>query len=290
MTGDGMSGDGMSGDGTPAGLARTAVTWLFVPGDRPDRFAKAAATGADVVVLDLEDAVAPDAKEAARTEVAAWLRDAPRTCAVRVNADGPDLAADLAVLAAAGPALVLLPKAQEPRAVAAVVDRLPAGSRVVALVETARGVLDAAAVAAVPGVARLAFGNFDLAAELAVDPDHGPAMAPARGALVLASAAAGLPAPVDGVTGAVGDAARLGEDVARARALGFGGKLCIHPAQVGPVATAFAPSEEELAWAERVLAGAGSNGVAVVDGRMVDRPVVERARRLLAAGGRKGTA
>jgi citrate lyase subunit beta/citryl-CoA lyase len=280
----------MSSDDVPADLARTAVTWLFVPGDRPDRFPKAAAAGADVVVLDLEDAVAPDARDAARAEVAAWLGSAQRLCAVRVNADAPSLDADLHALAAAGPVLVMLPKAEDPRAVAAVADRLAAGSCVVALVETARGVLGAAAVAAVPGVARLAFGSFDLAAELGVDPDHGPAMATARGALVLASAAAGLPAPVDGVTGAVGDERRLDDDVARARALGFGGKLCIHPAQVAPVASAFTPSAEELAWAGQVLAGAGSNGVAVVDGRMVDRPVVERARRLLAAGRQRGTA
>ncbi len=280
----------MSSDDAPAELARTAVTWLFVPGDRPDRFSKAAAAEPDVVVLDLEDAVAPDAKDAARAEVAAWLGSARGPCAVRVNADAPSLDADLHALAAAGPVLVMLPKAEDPGAVAAVTGRLAAGSCVVALVETARGILGAAAVAAVPGVARLAFGSFDLAAELGVDPDHGPAMATARGALVLASAAAGLPAPVDGVTGAVGDERRLGDDVAQARALGFGGKLCIHPAQVAPVASAFRPSAEELDWAGQVLAGAGTNGVAVVDGRMVDRPVVERARRLLAAGRQKGTA
>lgn len=280
----------MTYGGAPAELARAAVTWLFVPGNRPDRFARAAAAGADVVVLDLEDAVAPDAKDAARAEVTGWLRADPRRCAVRVNAAPPLLDADLAALAAAGPTVVMLPKAEDPGAVAAVADRLPGGSCVVALVETARGVLGAAAVAAVPGVVRLAFGSFDLGAELGVDPEHGPAMASARGALVLASAAAGLPGPVDGVTGAVGDVQRLAADVAQARGLGFDGKLCIHPAQVGPVATAFAPSQEELAWAERVLAGAGSNGVAVVDGRMVDKPVVERARRLLAVGRTEGTA
>ncbi|TFV63851.1 CoA ester lyase [Geodermatophilus sp. DF01-2] len=248
------------------GLARTAVTWLGVPGDRPDRFPEAAAAGADVVVLDPEDAVAPHGKGTARAEVAAWQGDAPRPCAVRVDADSPSPDADLAALAATGPVLVL-PESEDPGAVAAVVDRLPAGSCVV------------------PGVVRLAFGSSDLAAELGVDPEHGPAMASARGALVLASAAAGLPGPVDGVTGAVGDAQRLAADVARARALDVAGKLCIHPVQVGPLASA-----EELAWAERVLAGAGSNGVAVVDRRTVDKPVVERARRLLAVGRTEGTA
>ncbi|GAB2740027.1 HpcH/HpaI aldolase/citrate lyase family protein [Nocardioides pakistanensis] len=273
-----------------AEATRTALTWLFVPGDRPERFAKAAAAGADVVVLDLEDAVAPDAKDAARAAVAGWLDEADVLCAVRVNATPPLLDADLESLAGSAPRLVMLPKAEDPAAVADVVARLPQGSRVVALVETARGVLEAPAVAAVPGVERLAFGSFDLAAELGVDPDHGPAMATARGALVLAAAAAGLSAPVDGVTGAVDDAARLGADVAASRALGFGGKLCIHPRQVLTVAEAFAPSAEERAWAERVLAGAGDNGVAVVDGRMIDKPVVERARRVLAAAAREGAA
>jgi citrate lyase subunit beta/citryl-CoA lyase len=267
---------------------RTALTWLFVPGDRPERFAKAAVAGADVVVLDLEDAVAPEAKDVARDEVAAWLDRAGVLCAVRVNAAALLLDADLAALAGSVPRLVMLPKAEDHALVAEVVARLPRGSSVVALVETARGVLEAPVVAAVPGVERLAFGSFDLAADLGVDPDHAPAMATARGALVLASAAAGLAAPVDGVTGTVDDALRLAADVAASRALGFGGKLCIHPRQVAAVAEAFAPSADELAWAGRVLAGAGDNGVAVVDGRMIDKPVVERARRVLAAAAGEG--
>jgi citrate lyase subunit beta/citryl-CoA lyase len=273
---------------TPDNLAettRTAVTWLFVPGNRPERFAKAAAARADVVVLDLEDAVAPDAKDTAREEVVAWLDRTEVLCAVRVNAAAPLLDADLGALAGSAPRLVVLPKAEDSSLVAEVVARLPQGSSVVALVETARGVLEAPAVAAVPGVERLAFGSFDLAAELGVDPDHGPTMATARGALVLASAAGGLAAPIDGVTGVVDDAQRIAADVAASRALGFGGKLCIHPRQVAAVAEAFAPSADELAWAGRVLAGAGDNGVAVVDGRMIDKPVVERARRVLAAAG-----
>lgn len=273
-----------------AETTRTAVTWLFVPGDRPERFAKAAAAGADLVVLDLEDAVAPDVKDTARADVADWLDRAEVLCAVRVNATAPLLDADLAALAGSAPRLVMLPKAEDPALVADVVARLPRGSRVVALVETARGVLTAPAVAAVPGVERLAFGSFDLAAELGVDPDHGPAMATARGALVLASAAAGLAAPVDGVTGAVDDAQRLAADVATSRALGFAAKLCIHPRQVPAVAEAFAPSADERAWAERVLAGAGDNGVAVVDGRMIDKPVVDRARRVLATAAGEGAA
>jgi citrate lyase subunit beta/citryl-CoA lyase len=266
--------------------AETARTWLFVPGDRPERFEKAAAARPDVVVLDLEDAVAPRQKDVARQNVMAWLARSPTTCAVRVNAAGTSWhQADLAALGATGPALVMLPKADGADVAAGVLDALPHGSAIVALVESASGVLGAADLARAPGVARLAFGSYDLAAELGVDPDHAPALAAARSALVLAAAAAGLTGPVDGVTGDVRDAARLATDVAAAVALGFSGKLCIHPSQVARAAAALAPTAEASAWAERVLAAVAESGdgVVLVDGRMVDAPVIVRARRILSA-------
>ena len=264
----------------------TARTWLFVPGDRPERFAKAVAAGPDVVVLDLEDAVAPARKDAARAHVTDWLPRAEVAVAVRVNAAGSawhdaDIAALAALAALDIPTLLVLPKADSPEAVAAVMSALPAGSAVVALVETALGVTRAIDLATSPGVVRLAFGSFDLAAELGVDPDHAPALAPARGSLVLASAVGGLAGPIDGVTGDVRDHERLTADVTAAAALGFAGKLCIHPGQVAPAAAALAPTPDEVAWAERVLAAATEDGVALVDGRMVDAPVVARARRIV---------
>ena len=263
--------------------AETARTWLFVPGDRPERFAKAASAGPDVVVLDLEDAVAPAHKDAARGHVVGWIDRPEVTTAVRVNAAGTTWHdADIAALATlAGPATVVLPKADSPEAVAAVLAALPTGSTVVALVETALGVTRAVDLARTPGVVRLALGSYDLAAELGVDPDHAPALAPARGNLVLASAVGGLAGPIDGVTGDVRDHGRLTADVTAAAALGFAGKLCIHPGQVAPAAAALAPAPDEVAWAERVLAAATEDGVALVDGRMVDAPVVARARRIL---------
>ncbi|MET8520633.1 CoA ester lyase [Nocardioides sp. NPDC004968] len=266
-----------------AEIAGAARTWLFVPGDRPERFAKAAAAGPDVVVVDLEDAVAPAHKDAARAHVTDWLPRAGVTVAVRINAAGTTWHdADVAALAAlAGPSLVVLPKADSPATVADVLAALPDGSAVVALVETALGVARAIDLARSPGVVRLAFGSYDLAAELGVDPDHAPALAPARGNLVLASAVGGLAGPIDGVTGDVRDHERLTADVTAAAALGFAGKLCIHPGQVAPAAAALAPSPDEVAWAERVLADATEDGVALVDGRMVDAPVVARARRIV---------
>lgn len=284
--------------GTPASRAtdvlldrvRSAATVLFVPADRPERFAKAAAAGAGLVVLDLEDAVAPDAKDAARAAAVDWVR-AGNVCAVRVNAAGTDWhAADLAALAPSGCA-IMLPKA-DAASIGPVVAALTAptrdsgegatGAPLIALVETAAGVLDARAVAATPGVDRLAVGTFDLAAELVVDPSDREALACTRQLLVLASAAAGLPGPIDGVTGAVDDAERLTDDATYARRLGFAGKLCIHPRQLPAVTAAFRPTEADITWARTILAATtGGTAVAVVDGAMVDKPVVDRARRIL---------
>ncbi|RRO16926.1 CoA ester lyase [Saccharopolyspora rhizosphaerae] len=264
--------------------AGTASTWLFVPGDRPERFPKAAAAGADLVVLDLEDAVAPARKQDARRNVVDWLADHDAPCAVRINAAGtPWYADDVAALAGARPVVVMAPKSEDVLTTNDLVRALPEGSAVAALVETALGVRRGHDLAAVEGVLRLVLGTYDLAAQLGVDPDHAPAIAPARGALVLASAAVGLAGPVDGVTGDVHDADQLTADVSAAAAVGFAGKLCIHPAQVAPAAAALAPPEDEVAWAQRVLAATDDEGVVVVDGQMVDAPVVARARRIAAA-------
>ncbi len=191
-------------------------TYLFVPGNKPDRFNKAIASGADVVVLDLEDAVSPEDKDAARQSVRSALGAGAR-CAVRINGIGtPWHAADMQALAAA-PCGLMVPKSEEVDALADLTSQLPQGSAVIALVETASGVLAAGSLGSVPGVVRLAFGSFDLAAELGVSPDDREAMASARGLLVLGSASAGLGAPIDGVTGAIHDEALLRSDVAYAR-------------------------------------------------------------------------
>ncbi|MET9215657.1 MULTISPECIES: HpcH/HpaI aldolase/citrate lyase family protein [unclassified Nocardia] len=281
---------------------RTAATLLFVPADRPERFAKATAANPGLVVLDLEDAVAPAAKDAARDNAVAWIA-AGNACAVRVNAAGTrwhddDLAA-LAPLHCA----VMLPKA-EIGVLPAVLATLTAGragrgsgslapgsplgdvdtpAPLIALIETAAGVVHAAAVAATAGVDRLAIGTFDLAAEIGVDPADRDALAGTRHTVVLASAAAGLPGPIDGVTGVVDDADLVHDDATYGRRLGCTGKLCIHPRQLDPVTTAFRPTAREHAWARKILdATTETSGVAVVDGTMVDKPVVDRARRILA--------
>jgi len=258
-------------------------SYLFVPGDRPERIAKARAGGADAVIVDLEDAVAPANKLAARDAVAGAL-DPAQPVVLRINGADTEWFADDARLAAhPGVAAVMLPKAAAAEPVAAL--RSACGGRpVLALIESAAGMANLKALAAAAGVARLVFGSIDFQLDLDIVDDD-LALLPFRMRLVLASRVAGLPAPVDGVTTALDDAARIEAEARRARALGFGGKLCIHPKQVAIVNDAFSPSAQETAWAQRVVdAASAAGGAAVaVDGKMVDAPVLARARRLLAA-------
>jgi citrate lyase subunit beta/citryl-CoA lyase len=258
---------------------------LFVPGDRPDRFDKAAASGADIVVHDLEDAVAPDAKARARDLVARRLADGGVGC-VRVNADGtPFHDADVAALAGApGLVAVLVPKAEDPRLLAQLSGALGPDTAVVALVETALGQHRVHELAAAPGVTRLAFGSIDFALDIGAEDAALPLLL-ARSSLVLASRVAGLPAPVDGVTQDLDDPAVVARDTAAALGLGFGGKLCVHPRQVAAVNAGFRPSEAEVRHARQVLAAVADGGTARLGGQMVDRPVVERARQVLARSG-----
>ncbi|MFE7030368.1 HpcH/HpaI aldolase/citrate lyase family protein [Streptomyces sp. NPDC057621] len=264
-----------------------ARSLLFVPGDRPDRFDKAAASGADFVIVDLEDAVAAENKERARENTAAWLALGNRAI-VRINAPGTPWSEDDLGTAAQHGCPVMVPKAESSAVLGELAARTAGRCELVALVETALGVERAHEVCAAPGVVRTAFGNVDLAAQLGVAHDDRTALAYARYRLVVASAAAGIAPPVDGVTTAIRDLDVLRADVADARRLGFTGKLCVHPYQLPLTADGFAASARELEWARTVL-GAGES-VTTVDGQMVDKPVLERARRILAAAREPHTA
>jgi citrate lyase subunit beta/citryl-CoA lyase len=265
-------------------------TYLFVPGNRPDRFGKALESGADAVVLDLEDAVAAGAKDAARESVRAWAETAAAPerarVVVRTNDLGsPHAAADLAAVAAAGLPAVMLPKTESAGDIA-VVRSAASDVQVLALVESAHGIAGVEEIAVAPGVVRLVFGTLDYALDLDLELDDAPdGLSYAAGRLAVASRCAGIATPVGGVTPQLGDEARLLADLAWSRRHGFGAKLCIHPAQVAAIHTALAPTTQAVERAQRVLeADAASPGAAQLDGRMIDRPVVLAARRTLARG------
>ncbi|MBA4327597.1 MAG: CoA ester lyase [Polaromonas sp.] len=271
----------------------SARSLLFVPANRPERYAKALASGADAVIIDLEDAVAPDARVAARQQLADGfdtLHAGERArVLVRINAAGtPWHADDLALvdlLSRLDLGGVVLPKAEAVADVVHLSALVGPGCALLPMIESAAGLAALDVLAACTGVTRLVFGNLDFQADLgmACGPDEAE-LQPVRLALVLASRRAGLAAPVDGVTPATGDSAQLQQDAARSRRSGFGAKLCIHPAQVAVVRAALAPTATELDWARRVIEGSRQSGGAVftLDGRMVDTPVLRLAERTLA--------
>jgi citrate lyase subunit beta/citryl-CoA lyase len=266
-----------------------ARSFLFLPADRLERLPKALASGAHAVVLDLEDAVAPGHKAAAREALArAWptLDAGVRArLLVRLNAaatpwHAPDAAllGELQGLGAVMPAKVEGPA--DLQRLCASYPELPW----VPLIESAEGLAQIEAIARVPGVVRLAFGHLDFQADLGMACDADEAeLAPVRFAFVMASRRAGLAPPVDGVTAALQDKERLHADTLRARRFGFGARLCIHPAQVATVNAALGPSAEQRAWAQRVIGAAATQGDGAFrfEGAMVDAPVLARARRFL---------
>ena len=257
-------------------------TYLFVPGNRPERFAKALASGADRIIVDLEDAVLPADKPQARRAFAEWHAtvDTARVLLRINNAHSAFYADDLELLKACALPCVMLAKAESPAQISDL-KAIHSGT-VLALIETARGLLAAQAIAASPGVSRLAFGSIDYALDLDL-PSDSPALDMAAVHLTLASRAADLPAPVAGVTVAL-DATQVAADMAHAQRLGFAAKLCIHPSQIPAVRAALAPNAADLAWAARVLAAYSANptGALQLDGKMIDRPVLLKAQRLLA--------
>lgn len=266
-----------------------ARSFLFVPGSRSDRFAKALASGADIGVFDLEDAVPLEEKAAARSAVGEWLAQAVQTNAVAVRLNSPATTAgreDLAWLAslARRPAALVVSKAESAHDLAQVRAVAP-DAALVPLVESAAGHAALNEIAHAPGVVRLAFGHLDFMADTGIvagDNEH--ELAPMRFAIAMATTLARIAPAIDGVTADLDDNERLARDVRRAVAFGFGGKLCIHPCQVKSVHAALAPSTELAVWAQRVLEGDHEAGGKPfrLGGRMVDAPVVLQARRMLA--------
>jgi (S)-citramalyl-CoA lyase len=261
---------------------------LFVPGSRPERFAKALAAGADAVIVDFEDAVEEPLKAQARAHLAAFLQAAPQaTVWVRVNApQHAQHSADLAFCAQhAGVVGLLLPKVENAAQIAVA---RQGGKPLWPIIESAKGLLALQPIAQAEGVERLSFGSLDLALDLDLNTDSAAArqfLDQARMAVQLHSRGAGLLPPLDGVFPAIDDAEGLQQAMRHAYDMGYGGALCIHPRQVAVIHAALAPSAGELAWARKVVdASEAANGAGAfqLDGQMVDAPVVLRAQRLLA--------
>jgi citrate lyase subunit beta/citryl-CoA lyase len=259
-------------------------SYLFVPGNRPDRFAKACAAGADAVVVDLEDSVAADDKMAARAAVAAWLTPA-QPVLVRINvANSEWFGDDLKLGGKPGIAGVLLPKPEGIEDIHLVARHFGSKAPILPQIETAQGFWNALAMARADGVQRLLFGSIDFQLDLGMAAEEEELLY-FRSQIVLVSRLAGIQSPVDGVTTDINSAERVRADTLRAKRLGFGGKMCIHPKQVPVVNECFAPTAEEEAWARRVVeaSAAAHGGATSVDGKMVDRPVLALAEKILAS-------
>jgi len=283
---------------------------LFVPGDRPERFAKAAASGADAVILDLEDAVVPEKRPQARLEIATYLASAERNVPlwVRINpVDTDDALADLAAVIDARPDGVVLPKARDGADVHRASHWLEAHEArcgfaigsvglIPLITESAGALLNAASFALLPArVAGLTWGAEDLAADIGAfgnkspDGEYELTYALARSMCLLAAAAAGVPA-IDTVDTEFKDVAAIERRARASRRQGFVGKLAIHPGQLAPIHAAFSPSDDEVRWAARVLAAfraAPGTGAVAFEGGMLDKPHIRQAERILAAASRR---
>ncbi|MNQ88129.1 Citrate lyase subunit beta-like protein [compost metagenome] len=258
-------------------------SYLFVPGSRPERFAKALTSGADAVIVDLEDAVATSEKASARQALVNWL-DGQAPVYVRINAYGtPWYEEDLAALgrhpSVAG---LVIPKAWDSAQLESLASQCRAGLALLPIIESAAGFAAMQSVAQVPNVQRLMFGTIDFQVDLGTQLSE-QELNTYRCQFALASRLASIGSPVDGVTTVLDDDAVLQESARQSRRFGFGAKLCIHPRQVAAVHAGFRASPTECDWARRVLHAAAASGgeATVVDGEMVDVPVILRARTIL---------
>jgi citrate lyase subunit beta/citryl-CoA lyase len=274
----------------PIGYART---FLFVPGNRPERFTKALGSGAHAIIIDLEDAVAEEDKAAARSAIRqAWpsfSAEQRQRIVIRSNAPGTRFyGEDLMLAEELAIACLLIPKSESIDQINGAAGVLPT-TAIIPMIETARGLQQIDAIANAQQVIRLALGNLDLQADLGMVCDAQESeLQVARFGLVLASRLAEIAPPVDGVTIATDDIDRIMADALRGKRLGFGAKLCIHPKQVPIVSKAFTPTEAELQWSNQVIEAdkASKGGAVKLNGRMIDRPVVLLAKRLLVLAGK----
>ena len=275
-----------------AALNLPARSWLFVPATSPERFAKAAASGADRVIIDLEDAVDCAAKQDARRQLAAAPLPEGLPLYVRINALGTQWHdEDLALVATLPVAGLMLPKAEDAASLDRAAALLRADQAIVPIIETACGLWQVLELARAGKVERLVFGALDFQIDTGIQcaEDGEAELAYARSRIVVASRVAGIAAAIDTVTTVIDDQERIARDAQRSRRFGFAGKLAIHPKQVAAIHRAYLPSAEEIAWARGLLAQArehspaAARGAFSYRGAMVDKPVLDRARAILAA-------
>ncbi|MFC9518014.1 HpcH/HpaI aldolase/citrate lyase family protein [Nocardiaceae bacterium NPDC056970] len=254
-----------------------ARSWLLVPADKPERFTEAFDSAADAVILDLEDAVIPPNKGKARAELVRWAQSGGRTW-VRINDATTEYWHDdlRAIAALDNVEGVMLAKTETAEQVDATAQRLHPGTRVIALVETAAGMLSAASIAQSPATFRLAFGSGDYRRDTGMD--QSPlAMAYPRSHLTAASRAAGLPGPIDGPTVSFSESI-LEDETRNAASLGATGRLCMRPEQTSAVNKLLSPTDHDVRWAREVIDALGEDGEHVNDGS--DLPRLARARRI----------
>jgi citrate lyase subunit beta/citryl-CoA lyase len=275
---------------TPLGFCSN---FLFVPGTRPERFLRALDSGASGVILDLEDAVAEEDKETARAAIrSAWSQfsdEQKKRLVIRTNSPGSKFySADLILSQELQVACIMIPKSESLDQINGAALILP-NTAIIPMIETALGLHHLNEIANSNQVLRLALGNLDLQADLGMMCDaQETELQTARYQIALASRLAQITPPVDGVTPSTDDLPRITDDAERAKRMGFGAKLCIHPKQVAIVQAAFMPTEEEVHWAQRVIEAdkASKGGAVKLDGKMIDRPVVLLAKRTLAIAGK----
>jgi citrate lyase subunit beta/citryl-CoA lyase len=270
-----------------------ATSLLFVPGSAPHLFKKAAMSNSDEIIIDLEDAVAPEAKSAAReaTRVALSSGLLGRGAFIRINPPGTpwhvdDVATAISIAASSSGALagIMLPKCESAEQIEELAVQLGGETSLIALVETAIGVAKLDVIAKAKNLGRLALGAIDFGADVEADLDSATIFS-AYASLVIHSRVAGLPAPIASPPLPLNDVTAVVDQARVLRGMGLGGQLCVHPRQVEPIHEGFAPTAQQLDWARRVMST--TSAATQVDGAMVDKPVRDRAARLLLADARR---
>ncbi len=256
------------------------ITPLFVPGTRSDRFEQAIQSGADTIIIDLEDSVSQSQKQVARENLLGFDKQGCNLF-VRVNdLDSPFVRDDLACLKKCGEVGIMLSKSEDPHAITQWLEQHSGTRQILCLIETVKGFAQTSALMQHENVIGCAFGHFDFSTDLGCEADIS-LLAPYRADLVLQSKLHGKAAPLDCVTADISQIGQLKLDCEDAKRRGFGGKLLIHPSQVKPAQSIFLPSEDDYEKAKELVAVTANQAVIQHEGRMIDKPILKKAEQLI---------